>query len=78
MGLDAMILVFLVLSVKPVFYSPHSILIKRLFIFPLAILTPACDSSSPGFHTMYSVYKLNKEGDNASCSNVWFYLGRPR
>ena len=78
MGLDAMILVFFVLSFKPIFYSPHSTLIRRLFIFPLAILTPACDSSSPGFHMMYSVYKLNKEGDNANGGNVWFYLGRPR
>ena len=26
----------------------------RLLIFPLAILSPACDSSSPAFHMMYS------------------------
>jgi len=36
----------------------------RLLIFLLAILIPACDSSSPAFHMMYSVYKLNKQGDN--------------
>jgi len=36
----------------------------RLLIFLLAILIPACASSSPAFHTMYSAYKLNKQGDN--------------
>ena len=36
----------------------------RLFIFPPAILIPACDSSSPAFHMMYSAYQLNKQGDN--------------
>ena len=35
----------------------------RLLIFLPAILIPACASSSPTFHMMYSVYKLNK-GDN--------------
>ena len=34
----------------------------RLFIFFLAILIPACDSSSLEFHMMYSAYKLNKQG----------------
>ena len=29
-----------------------------------AILTPACNPSSPAFHMMCSVYKLNKQGDN--------------
>ena len=36
----------------------------RLLIFLLAILTPACASSSPVFLMMYSSYKLNKQGDN--------------
>ena len=36
----------------------------RLLIFLLAILIPACASSSPRFHMMYSAYKLNKQGDN--------------
>ena len=36
----------------------------RLLIFLLAISIPACDSSSPVFHMMYSAYKLNKQGDN--------------
>ena len=36
----------------------------RLFIFLSAILIPACAFSSPAFLTMYSSYKLNKQGDN--------------
>ena len=35
----------------------------RLLIFLLAILIPACDSSSPAFHMMYSVYTLNNQGN---------------
>ena len=36
----------------------------RLLIFLLAILIPACASSSPAFLMMYSAWKLNKQGDN--------------
>ena len=36
----------------------------RLLIFLLAILNPACASSSLAFRMMYSVHKLNKQGDN--------------
>ena len=36
----------------------------RLLIFLLAILMPACASSSPAFYMIYSAYKLNKQGDN--------------
>ena len=36
----------------------------RLLTFLLAILIPACDSSSSAFHMMYSAYKLNKQGDS--------------
>ena len=36
----------------------------RLLIFLLAILIPACASSSLAFLMMYSAYKLNKQGDN--------------
>ena len=36
----------------------------RLFVFLLAILIPACASSSPAFPMKYSAYKLNKQGDN--------------
>ena len=41
----------------------------RLLIFLLAILIPACNSSSLAFLTVCSVYKLNKQGDNKqSCT----------
>ena len=36
----------------------------RLLIFLLAILIPACASSSLAFCMIYSAYKLNKQGDN--------------
>ena len=36
----------------------------RLLIFLMAILIPACVSSSPAFCMMYSACKLNKQGDN--------------
>ena len=83
MGLDAMILVFRMLSFKSRFSLSSFTFIKRLFSFSLlsAIrmvlsaylrlliilptnLIPACASSSPAFHLMYSAYKLNKQGDN--------------
>ena len=35
-----------------------------LLIFFPAILIPAWASCSPAFHTMYSAYQLNKQGDN--------------
>ena len=44
----------------------------KLFIFLLAILIPACASSSPAFHMMYSAYKLNKQGDNIQSSHTPF------
>ena len=81
-GLDAMILVFWMLSFKPTFLLSSFTFIKSLFsssslsairlvssaylrllIFLLAILIPACASSSLAFHMMYSAYKLNKQGD---------------
>ena len=74
MGLDAMILVFWMLSFKPNFHSSLSLSSRgslvplyfsairvisyaylRLLIFLLAILIPACASSSPAFLMMYSV-----------------------
>ena len=83
MGLEAMILVFWMMSFKPGFSLSSSTFIKRLssysllstitmvssaylrlLIFVLAILIPACESSSLAFHMMYSAYKLNKQGDN--------------
>ena len=36
----------------------------RLLIFLPALYIPACASSSPAFHMMYSALKLNKQGDN--------------
>ena len=36
----------------------------RLLIFLLAILIPACASSSLAFHMTYSANKLNKQRDN--------------
>ena len=36
----------------------------RLLIFLLAILIPACVSSSLAFCTMYTAYKLSKQGNN--------------
>ena len=36
----------------------------RLLIFLLAVLIPACASSSPAFCKMYSAYKLNKQSGN--------------
>ena len=36
----------------------------RLLVFLLALLIPACASSSLAFCMMYSAYKLNKQGDS--------------
>ena len=36
----------------------------KLLIFPLAILIPACDSTSPAFHMMYFAYEWIKQSDN--------------
>ena len=36
----------------------------RLLIFLPGNLIPACASSCPDFHMMYSAYKLNKQGDS--------------
>src|SRR5574341_473364 len=46
----------------------------RLLIFFLAILIPACASSSPTFHMMYSAYKLNEQGDNRVLMYSFPYL----
>ena len=73
MRLDAMILIFWILSFKPAFSLSSFAFIKmhfsssslsairmvssvylRLFVFLPAILIPACESYSPGFHMMYS------------------------
>ena len=46
----------------------------RLLIFLLAILIPACASSSPIFHMMYSAYRLNKQGDNIQPWHILFLI----
>ena len=40
-------------------------------IFLPANLIPACASSSPAFHMMYSTYKLIKQGDNICSLDVF-------
>ena len=47
-------------SLVPLHFQPY----LRLLIFLPTVLIPACASSSPAFHMMYSAYKLNKQGDN--------------
>ena len=44
----------------------------RLLTFFHAILIPACASSSPAFHVMYSECKLNKQGDNIQAWHTLF------
>ena len=50
----------------------------RLLIFLLPVLIPACESSSPTFHMIYSPYKLYKQGTvyslNALLSEFWASL----
>ena len=58
------------LSAKRVVSSTY----LRLLIFLPAILIPACVSSSPTFLMMYSVYKLNKQGDNIQLMYSFSYL----
>ena len=41
----------------------------RFLVFLLAILIPACASSSLAYCIMYSAYKLNKQGDNMQ---LWY------
>ena len=48
----------------------------RLLTFLLAILIPSCASSSPAFLTIYSAYKLHKQGDDIQpwCTYAFSYL----
>ena len=57
--------------IKRLFNSPFLSAIRvvlsaylRLLIFLLAILIPACESSSPSLCMMYSAYRLNKQDDS--------------
>ena len=78
MGPIAMTFILRMLSFKPVFFTFIKRLFSssslsairvgssaylRLLISLLEILTPACASSSPAVHKIYSTYKLNKQGD---------------
>ena len=77
-GPDAMILVFLIFSLKlysapspasrgslvPLHFLPLLSTYLRLLMFLLPILIPTCNSSSPAFLMMCSVYRLNKQGDS--------------
>ena len=49
----------------------------RLLIFLPAIVIPACVSTSPAFLTMYSAYKLNKQGDNITALTYSFSYLEP-
>ena len=60
--------------IKRLFYSSSLSAIRvvlstylRLLMFLLAILIPACASSSPAFRMVYSAYKLNKQGNTIQC-----------
>ena len=83
MRLDAIILVFWMLSFKPTFSLSYFTFISRLFsssslsairvvssaylrllILLMAILIPACASSTLAFHMMYSAQNLSKQVDN--------------
>ena len=44
----------------------------RLLIILLAILIPACASSSPAFHMIYSASTLSKQGDNIQLGYTLF------
>ena len=45
----------------------------RLLIFLPEVLIPACASSSPAFHMMYSAYKFIKQGDNVTYSLTYSF-----
>ena len=90
MGPDAMILVFWCwvlsqlsqLSCFTFIFSSSSLsaiwmvssMYLRLLIFLPAILIPACVSSSPAFHMMYSAYKLNEQDDNMQLWRIPFLI----
>ena len=48
-----------------------SVYLRLLILLP-AILVPACNSSSPAFLMMCSVYKLSKQGDNKQLCHTPF------
>ena len=46
----------------------------RLLTIPPPILIPACNSSSPAFPRMCSVYRLNRQGDSRQPSRTPFLI----
>ena len=46
----------------------------RLLMFLPPILIPACNSSSLAFLTMFSVYRLNKQGDSRQPCGICFSI----
>ena len=60
---------------KRLFSSSSLSAYLRLLVFLLVVLIPACDTSSLTFHTMYSTYKLNKQGDNIQPWSTLFPRG---
>ena len=87
MGLDAMIFIFRMLSLKSAFSLSSFTFIKRLFsssllsaimvvssaylrllILLLAILIPACASSSPTFCMMYGSFPHSSVGKESACN----------
>ena len=92
MGLDAMILIFWMSNFKPAFsisslssrgslvplhFLPLNCYHLRLSVFLMAVLIPACDSSSPAFCMIYSSYKLNKQGDSILLWHTSFPILNP-
>ena len=53
-------------------FCPYSGNMCVPLILLLAVLIPACESSSPAFHMMYSAYRLNKQGDNTQPFVLFF------
>ena len=81
-GLDAMIFIFWMLFYTSFFtllFHPHQETFLFAFchkggviciseVIDISPLIPGCASSSPAFLMMYSIYKLNRQGDNVLLS----------
>ena len=57
------------------FFSSWLSAYLRLLVSLPTVLIPACDSSSPAFHMMYSAYKLYKQGDKIEPGSLLFQFG---
>ena len=51
--------------------------ISEVFDISPSSLDSSCASSSPAFYMMYSVYKLNKQGDNMQPWHIPFLIWKP-